>query len=106
MDGIEYEEYCTKILENSGWEVEENSTTGDQGVDLIASIEDLRVCIQCKCFAKARGNKAVQEIAASMLVAKLKKLLVSKIMYLCHSFFFKKKFHILAKTPYKLLASE
>ncbi len=37
---------------------------GDQGVDLIASIEDLRVCIQCKCFAKPVGNKAVQEIAA------------------------------------------
>ena len=29
MDGIEYEEYCTKILENSGWEVEETATTGD-----------------------------------------------------------------------------
>ena len=67
MDGIEYEQYCKKILEKAGWEVEETSTTGDQGVDLIASIENLRVCIQCKCFAKAVGNKAVQEIAAGML---------------------------------------
>ena len=66
MDGIEYEQYCKKILEKAGWEVEETSTTGDQGVDLIASIEDLRVCIQCTCFAKAVGNKAVQEIAAGM----------------------------------------
>ena len=67
MDGIEYEQYCKKILEKAGWQVEETSTTGDQGVDLIASIENLRVCIQCKCFAKAVGNKAVQEIAAGML---------------------------------------
>ncbi len=67
MDGIEYEQYCKKILEKAGWEVEETSTTGDQGVDLIASIENLRVCIQCKCFAKAVGNKAVQEIAAGMI---------------------------------------
>ena len=67
MDGIEYEQYCKQILEKAGWEVEETSTTGDQGVDLIASIEDLRVCIQCKCFAKAVGNKAVQEIAAGMI---------------------------------------
>ena len=67
MDGIEYEQYCKTILENAGWEVEDTSTTGDQGVDLIASIENLRVCIQCKCFAKAVGNKAVQEIAAGMI---------------------------------------
>ena len=67
MDGIEYEQYCKTILENAGWEVEDTSITGDQGVDLIASIEDVRVCIQCKCFAKAVGNKAVQEIAAGMI---------------------------------------
>ena len=67
MDGVEYEEYCKKILEDAGWEVEDTPITGDQGVDLIASIEDIRVCIQCKCFAKAVGNKAVQEVAAGMI---------------------------------------
>ena len=64
MDGVEYEKYCKDILEDAGWEVEDTPITGDQGVNLIASIEDLRVCIQCKCFAKPVGNKAVQEIAA------------------------------------------
>ena len=67
MNGIEYEEYCKKILEDAGWEVEDTPTSGDQGVDLIASIEDVRVCIQCKCFAKTVGNKAVQEVAAGMI---------------------------------------
>ena len=64
MSGIEYEQYCKKILQDAGWDVEDTPVNGDQGVDLIASIEDLRVCIQCKCFAKPVGNKAVQEIAA------------------------------------------
>ena len=67
MTGIEFEEYCKSILEEAGWEVEDTPTSGDQGVDLIASIEDVRVCIQCKCFAKTVGNKAVQEVAAGMI---------------------------------------
>ena len=67
MDGVQYEKFCKRILEDAGWVVEDTPTSGDQGVDLIASIEDLRVCIQCKCFAKPVGNKAVQEVAAGMI---------------------------------------
>ena len=67
MDGVEYEQYCKSVLEEAGWEVEDTPVSGDQGVDLIASIEDLRVCIQCKCFTKPVGNKAVQEVAAGMI---------------------------------------
>jgi len=67
MDGVQYEQFCKRILKDAGWVVEDTPTTGDQGVDLIASIEDLRVCIQCKCFAKPVGNKAVQEVAAGMI---------------------------------------
>ena len=54
-------------FESCSWEVEDTPTSGDQGVDLIASIEDVRVCIQCKCFAKTVGNNAVQEVAAGMI---------------------------------------
>ena len=67
MDGVQYEQFCKKILEDAGWVVEDTPTSGDQGVDLIASIENSRVCIQCKCFAKPVGNKAVQEVAAGMI---------------------------------------
>ena len=55
------------ILQNSGWQVKETPTSGDQGVDLIATIDDLRICIQCKNHEKAIGNKAVQEISAGKL---------------------------------------
>lgn len=36
----------------------------DQGVDVIAEKNGLRVAIQCKLYSKPVGNKAVQEIAA------------------------------------------
>jgi len=36
-------------------------------IDAIKSINDLRICIQCKDHEKAIGNKAVQEISAGKL---------------------------------------
>jgi len=66
MSGIDYEVYCARILQEAGWEVETTVASGDQGVDLIAMIEDIRVCIQCKRYSKPVGNKAVQEIVAGM----------------------------------------
>jgi len=65
--GIRFENHCIQILNQNGWEVKETPNTGDQGVDLIASINDLRICIQCKDHEKAIGNKAVQEISAGKL---------------------------------------
>ncbi len=67
MDGIEYKQYCKRIFEKAGWEVQDTSTTGDQWVDLIVSNEDLRVCLLYKCIAKSVGNKVVQKIAAGMI---------------------------------------
>jgi len=66
LSGVDYEEYCAQVLKNAGWEVETTVASGDQGVDLIAMIDGIRVCIQCKRYSKPVGNKAVQEIAAGM----------------------------------------
>ena len=65
--GILFENHCMEILKKNGWKVEETSNTGDQGVDLIASIDSLRICIQCKNHKQVIGNKAVQEISAGKL---------------------------------------
>jgi len=62
--GIAFENRCMQILISKGWIVEETPKTGDQGIDLIASIENYRLCIQCKDHIKAIGNKAVQEVTA------------------------------------------
>ena len=39
--GIAFEKFCIKILISKGWRVEETAQTGDQGFDLITSIEKL-----------------------------------------------------------------
>ena len=65
--GINFENNCMDILKKSGWKVKETPSSGDQGVDLIASSDGFRVCIQCKNHEKAIGNKAVQEISAGKL---------------------------------------
>ena len=62
--GIIFENHCMQVLKSYGWNVKKTPSSGDQGVDLIASIEDLRICIQCKDHKKIVGNKAVREIAA------------------------------------------
>ena len=51
--GIKFENRCMQILKQHGWEVKETPNTGDQGVDLIASINNLRIFIQCKDHEKA-----------------------------------------------------
>ncbi len=65
--GIIFENHCMEILKNNGWKVKETPNTGDQGVDLIASIDNLRICIQCKNHKKPVGNNAVQEISAGKI---------------------------------------
>jgi len=64
MSGEDYEIYCGRILQEAGWNVEQTQASNDQGVDLIAQIENLKVCIQCKRYSNAVGNKAVQEVIA------------------------------------------
>ncbi len=51
-------------------EVKETPNTGEQGIDLIALINELRICIHCKDHKKAFGNKAVQEISLRKLFLK------------------------------------
>ena len=67
LSGIEYEDFCKDILVKHGWEVKKTKATGDQGVDLVAVIETIRACIQCKRFSSPVGNSAVQEITAGKL---------------------------------------
>jgi Restriction endonuclease len=60
----EYEGYCANQLRGGGWTVFQTKLVGDQGVDLIAEKDGMRVALQCKLYTSPVGNKAVQEIAA------------------------------------------
>ena len=62
--GIDYENYIKEILQKDSFKVTKTPTTGDQGVDLIAAKNNIRIAIQCKFYSKSVGNKAVQEVIA------------------------------------------
>ena len=64
MTGMQYEHFCKSILVKAGWEVED-TPSGDQGVDLIASLDDMRACISATAQEESRKS-AVQEVAAGL----------------------------------------
>ena len=66
MDPFEYEHYCSSIFRNNGWDSKATQGSSDQGVDVIAKKDDIKLVAQCKKFTKAVGNKAVQEIVAGI----------------------------------------
>lgn len=60
----DFETNCAQILKNSGWEAVATQKSGDMGVDVIATKNNIKIVIQCKLYSKPVGNKAVQEIVA------------------------------------------
>lgn len=64
MTPSEFESYCADILRACGWDARVTMASRDQGVDVIAERNGLRLVVQCKLYGRSVGNKAVQEITA------------------------------------------
>lgn len=64
IDGFEFEKWVADRLNDNGWVAYATQGSGDQGVDVIATREDMTIGIQCKRYSGSVGNKAVQEIYA------------------------------------------
>jgi restriction system protein len=64
MKPAEFETYCAGELRRAGWDARVTMQSRDQGVDVIAEKNRVRVVLQCKLYASPVGNKAVQEVAA------------------------------------------
>ena len=62
----DFEIECGKVISKLGWRTQITQQTGDQGADIIAQKNDIRVAIQCKKYQSPVGNKAVQEIYAAL----------------------------------------
>ena len=62
--GREYEEAIFRHLSNNGYTCVLTAQSGDQGVDIIVTIGDIKIAIQCKLYTKPVGNDAVQEVLA------------------------------------------
>jgi restriction system protein len=65
MTSAEFETFCAEELRRAGWAARVTRQGRDQGVDVVAEKDDVRVVIQCKLYARPVGNKAVQEAVAA-----------------------------------------
>ena len=65
MEGHDFEYYCADLLTANGFlEVEVTKGSGDFGADILAEKDGITYAIQCKCYDKPIGVKAVQEVYA------------------------------------------
>jgi restriction system protein len=65
MSPSEFEAFCAEELRRNGWQARVTLQSRDQGVDVIAEKDHLRVVLQCKLYTSPVGNHAVQEAAAA-----------------------------------------
>lgn len=65
MTGAEFERYVASTLRSHGWSAEVTKTGADQGLDVLARKGALVVAIQCKRYAQAVSNGAIQEVHAA-----------------------------------------
>lgn len=77
MDGIEFEEYMAYLLEKCGHQRPKiTQKYGDQGIDIIAIQDGVKIGFQCKRWKNKVGNKAVQEVHAGIGYYSLDKAIV------------------------------
>jgi restriction system protein len=65
LSPTDFEVHCANVLRKHGWIARLTGASGDQGVDVIAERENIRVVVQCKKYSGPVGNKAVQEVFAA-----------------------------------------
>lgn len=62
MTGEEFEDFCVSLLKANGfYNVSKTKSSGDHGIDVLATKNGKRYAIQCKRYSNNIGNKAVQE---------------------------------------------
>lgn len=62
LSGYDFEIFCANMLKNNGFtDVKVTPKKSDHGIDILATDNEKRYAIQCKCYSKNVGNKAIQE---------------------------------------------
>ena len=72
MSGVEFENFIANVFAKKGYPVQLTPASGDQGVDLLLTIDERRVAIQLKRYTGPVGNAAVQAAFAGMFHYKAK----------------------------------
>lgn len=71
LEGHAFEYYCADLLRyNQFTKVQVTSGSGDFGVDILCEKGSKTYAIQCKCYSKNVGNKAVQEVVSGKIFYK------------------------------------
>lgn len=65
MTAVGFERWCGSKLSQLGWNATVTKATGDQGADVLAERNGLRIVLQCKLYSAPVGNNAVQEAYAA-----------------------------------------
>lgn len=77
MTGIEFEQFCKKILESYGFRVTTTATTGDGGIDLIAVTNNVffkgKYIIQCKRYTGSVGEPIIRDLYGVVMAERANK---------------------------------
>jgi len=76
MKPVEFETFIAALFSKLGYDTKTTKSSGDQGIDVIAERDDIRIGIQCKHYNSSVGNTAVQEALAGKAFYKLDKVFV------------------------------
>ncbi|UFT99365.1 restriction endonuclease [Radiobacillus kanasensis] len=66
MTGTVFENFVAELFKKMGYSTKQTKNTGDQGIDIIAVKDGIRIGIQTKCYANSVSNKAIQEVKAGL----------------------------------------
>ncbi len=66
MNGYEFENFVSLLFSKMGYKCEVTKSSGDQGVDVIANKNEVKIGIQAKCYSNKVSNSAIQEVIAGM----------------------------------------
>ena len=69
-DPYKYEEYIKTLLHNGGFVAKRTRSSGDYGVDVLATKGGVSFAVQCKLFNRPVGVKAVQEVVSGRIFYK------------------------------------
>ena len=62
----DYEKRVADLLIYYGWNAKVTQKTNDQGADIVATRDNIKMVVQCKMYNAPVGNSAVQEVIAAM----------------------------------------
>lgn len=76
MTGIEFENFLCDLFQKMGYHTLSTKASGDQGIDVIAEKDSMKIGIQAKCYTGTVGNSAVQEAVAGKIYYACDKVMV------------------------------